>query len=167
MPIPDPAAATGLPMPIPSEYRALDVFDEVPASHRLILVLHVGFEPHLRLGEVAVVDTTDKDPQQGELYMVTIRSSGRDGSHLRIVQASFMPGAPAGCVSFRFGLRRPDRLVSADGPITAKGWQEMCLGRIVGMYDLGVTKADRDEPYLQRLDGSFPPPREIEKGRKQ
>src|ERR1700761_4046846 len=48
--------------------RALTMFDVLPKEHVTFLVTEGGAEPHLRRSEYAVIDTTDRDLQHGELY---------------------------------------------------------------------------------------------------
>src|SRR5580704_9566386 len=54
-----------------SELRALTVFDRLPAKHVTFLTSEDGAEPHLCKGEFAVVDTTNREPQHGELYVIS------------------------------------------------------------------------------------------------
>ena len=69
------------------EYRALMVYDHVPAGCTLQLVGDEESAPHLRPGEFAVVDTEDTEPQNGELYLIRWMSGGTS-----IVQAFCLPG---------------------------------------------------------------------------
>jgi len=51
------------------------MFDHVPHGCKLELVTNDDSSPHLRVGEFAVIDTSDIEPQHGEVYLVK-RSSG-------------------------------------------------------------------------------------------
>jgi hypothetical protein len=50
--------------------RALTLFDEIPSGFIAHPITNDDSDPHLRAGEVAIVDTTDTEPQHGELYLV-------------------------------------------------------------------------------------------------
>lgn len=50
--------------------RALPLYDDVPSGCVVKPVTTKDFEPHLRAGELAIVDTEDRDPIPGELFYV-------------------------------------------------------------------------------------------------
>jgi hypothetical protein len=138
-----------------AELRALTLFEDVPASCKAVQVLQSGFEPHLRLGECAIVDTADKGLQYGELYMLWM---GTRDPHLAIVQPYDSSVFKVG-IMYRFALHRPGRMVMADGPLNPQFWPEKCLGRIVGLFQpLRTEIVSAADAYVQRLDGSFAPP---------
>jgi hypothetical protein len=119
-------------------FRALTVFEDIPPGHKAVRVHHESFAPHVRVGEIAIVDTLDKEVQDGELYMFWI--SGRDRRHLRIVQP-YRPHSPRPGVMFRFSLPVAGRLCMVDGPLGFEHWPEACLGRIVGVFEPIGTRA--------------------------
>jgi hypothetical protein len=57
--------------------RALTMYDHVPAGCILQPVTDGDSAPHLRAGEFAIVDTTDTEPQHGEVYLVRFHERGR------------------------------------------------------------------------------------------
>jgi hypothetical protein len=57
--------------------RALTLFDTVPGGCILHPVADDDSAPHLRAGEFAIVDTTDTEPQHGEVYLVRFRRRAR------------------------------------------------------------------------------------------
>jgi hypothetical protein len=61
--------ANALPTPIPAskEYRALEQMKHFPAGCVLFPVMDDDSDPHLRRGETAIVDITDREPQHGEV----------------------------------------------------------------------------------------------------
>lgn len=63
--------------------RALDLLDVLPAGHAAILVRDDAFEPHLHRGELAVIDTADKDRLPGELYALEMDGRPHPVSTLR------------------------------------------------------------------------------------
>ncbi|MFC7700929.1 hypothetical protein ACFQX9_30135 [Bradyrhizobium sp. GCM10028915] len=145
------------PLHIP-EYRALMVFDQVPASCILQLVGNSESAPHLRPGEFAVVDTSDTDPQHGELYLIRWMSGGTD-----IVQAFCRPGFNSEIGHYigwwTRSLRRRDydqevakaaraaapgailsipRGCMVDGPRREEQFRQALVGRVVGIYQASV-----------------------------
>jgi hypothetical protein len=58
------------PAAVPSELRALTRFDQLPNHCGTFHVADAGSEPHLHIGEYAVVDVLDTEPQHGELYIL-------------------------------------------------------------------------------------------------
>jgi hypothetical protein len=53
-----------------SPIRALTYFESLPPHHK---TFHVGDDdsaPHLKPGEFAVIDTSDTEPQRGEIYLI-------------------------------------------------------------------------------------------------
>jgi hypothetical protein len=77
-----------LPVPAlqPGEYRALTWFDRVPLDCGTVPVEDDRFAPHLKIGELAVIDPEDREPVAGEVSVVKISSPARpEGHRLRIV----------------------------------------------------------------------------------
>ncbi len=68
------------------QLRALDVLDVVPAGC-VAVVDDTGLcEPHIRIGEFAIADTTDRDPIKGEIFAIRWKEGGR----ISILQARVM-----------------------------------------------------------------------------
>ena len=111
-------------------FRALEVLDRIPAGCIGVIVTREDFDPHLRHAEVAIIDTTDREPQHGELYAVTMATSerARVTASLAIVQAYHRDGA----LWCRYGLNVPGLIPMSDGPFTVEGWRQKCAGRIIG-----------------------------------
>lgn len=129
-----------VPLSLESEgkVRALQVYDAVPPGCVGILIRDASFSPHLQPGEIAIVDTTDKGRQPGELY--ALRMSQRVGGDRKIIVQLLRHGF-AGDVSglwYAFGFRHcydGGRSIapSMDGPLKPEFWPEMCVGRVVGV----------------------------------
>jgi hypothetical protein len=49
--------------------RALTLFETLPPDHKTFRVPDDGSSPHLKEREFAVIDTTDREPQHGELFL--------------------------------------------------------------------------------------------------
>jgi hypothetical protein len=95
--------------------------------------------PHLRRGEIAVVDTTDREPQHGEVFVVEWSSGRRsikqllaremyhpDGHYIgwftsSLTERIFIPG---------IGERR-----MVDGPRDTDGMRQALIGRVVGIFE--------------------------------
>lgn len=78
--LPSSAVVTG-------EYRALTIFEAVPTDCGGIEVPSNDFVPHLKKGEIAVIDPDDNEPMAGEIYAVAIPSPlAPDGLAVRFVQ---------------------------------------------------------------------------------
>jgi len=89
-PLPPELIAVPFSPAVPSDgLRALTMYDAIPAGHIGVLVENGAFEPHLHAGEFAIVDTSDKERQVGELYVLTI------GIALSLFNAGFGVGVSA------------------------------------------------------------------------
>jgi hypothetical protein len=135
-----------------SDYRALTLFEDLPPAHKAVLVLQTGFEPHLKVGEFAVVDTTDKEVLNGELYMIWNNSS-LNGPQLSIVQASMREyrgsDGPFTALGWRYAFLRPGGMPFGEGPYCLEGWKsEKCFGRVVGIYQPMQTNRDLGDAYV-------------------
>src|ERR1017187_7059029 len=65
--------------------RALTLFETLPPDHKTFHVPDDGSSPHLQETEFAVIDTTDREPQHGDLFLKQERGHSR---RRRIVQVS-------------------------------------------------------------------------------
>jgi hypothetical protein len=143
-PVGDSALPSGTHQP---GLRALTLFDTLPQGHVTFLVTEDGAEPHLRRNEYAVIDTTDREPQHGELYLVQSQSGVR---RRYIVHATRSyanitgPGAADSEVWWLGDLRGfrqtrekigniPIMAGLSDGPFRAENLQSKLVGRIVGV----------------------------------
>lgn len=130
-----------------SELRALTVFDLLPAKHVTFLVSQDGAEPHLRKGEYAVVDTTDREPQHGELFVIQYEGQERR-RHLVQVRSSMLnitgPGAKPSqvwwCGDLRGWRKTDERMLGcpvyaglSDGPYRTEHLQSKLIGRVLGV----------------------------------
>ena len=126
--------------PVPAgEIRALTILDAVPAGCRVLTVRDDRHTPHLRAGEVAVIDPSDCDPVHGELFAVQY------GSGPTVMQTVWRttgkltawwcislddPKSWAECEA-RMNAGRV--LHMADGPYRPGGLEEKILGRVIGL----------------------------------
>lgn len=122
-----------------TDLRALEQFQTVPAGCTGMVVTSDRFAPHLRPGEVAIVDPNDKEPVSGELFIVGFLTPS--GRKLRIVQTIGRTETilEAGevvdrlCWWDRFGFKRAGEIVLSDGPMRTEDWRDLrCVGRIIG-----------------------------------
>ncbi|MCL8382471.1 hypothetical protein [Xanthobacter aminoxidans] len=173
-PAPTGTHVTPLPsLPVPFEHqpelRAFLVLNEVPPGHMTFEVPDDTFAPHLQKGEFAVVDLSDHEPWDRELYVISFTSPRtRVGLAWRIVQmrarSMFLqrgrgwttrpePGSvPATCWTACFWmppddpaererLRRAGMVGTSDGPYTTEHAAECLVGRIVGVFVPAVREA--------------------------
>ncbi len=126
--------------PVPAgEIRALTLLDAVPAGCRAMAVLDDKNAPHLRLGEVAVIDPADCGLVHGELYAVQF---GRGPS---ITQALWRRhddqghwwthtlNRPCDWPETDAWMRAGKTVPAADGPYRSGGLEEKILGRVIGL----------------------------------
>lgn len=133
-----------LPAPVPSgEYRALTLYDAAPEGCIIFPVRDHGSDPHLRFGEYGVVDTTDREPINGELYLIEWNSGRRefvqawarqhqcDGRHFIgwwVGDLNRPRSYGAAMTALRAGT-----LTTCDGPYTPEHLIEKIVGRVVGV----------------------------------
>jgi hypothetical protein len=77
------------PAPAQSPLRALTFFETLPPGHKTFRVPDDGSSPHLKEREYAVIDTTDREPQHGELFLKA-SSSGRSRRSIVQVKADML-----------------------------------------------------------------------------
>jgi hypothetical protein len=128
------------------DFRALTVFESLPPGHQTFRVREDGSEPHLREGEYAVVDSTDRELQHGELYVIQYEG-GRRSRHISQATSDHLrigSDAEPSLVWFMRdlrGFRRTDEAVEgipvfagmSDGPYTTDHLQSKLIGRVVGV----------------------------------
>jgi hypothetical protein len=127
------------------ELRALPLFDDVRASQILHPIMDEASAPHLRPGEFAVIDTEDRTPVNGELFLIEW-TGGRRAIVETCLRASWP--RPDGTIPWCAGAyNRPrsledlDRwrrlgrpLVSVDGPYSEEHLASKLVGRLVGVF---------------------------------
>lgn len=138
--------------------RALTVFDNIPAACFLQAVTDDSCDPHLRVGEFALVDTKDREPQHGELYVMghrnvcdelrcsihQVRTTIERDIRYRKWQAWWYgPLVPAafpskGHATMDAALQHPLRMVLTEGPMLLTGIRQKIVGRVVGIYEAKV-----------------------------
>jgi len=142
-----------------SEIRALEVFDRLPPGHTMHLVRDIRHAPHLRPGEFAVIDTTDREISLGELYLIeqshgpiiwqvilpkglwaprTAEEEERQACRPCVMLMPLAPPRtlPSGEIDWRYPVH------TADGPIYRDALEPNILGRVVGIYqgpEVGAT----------------------------
>lgn len=128
--VPTPPLAAG-------EIRALQVYEVVPSGCIGMLVINDKFSPHLRPGEIAIVDTTDKERQPGELYVLYMGIRAPKKVIVQLLRRGF--GGDTSGVWYCFGFRRTINLDGGrtgrviDGPLNPEYWPEKCVGRVIGV----------------------------------
>jgi hypothetical protein len=74
-----------------SPIRALTVFDSLPP----LLIVDDASAPHLKVSEYAVIDTTDRELQNGELYVIQYES-GERRRHVVQIRTGHIDAYPSG-----------------------------------------------------------------------
>ncbi|MGE0284075.1 MAG: hypothetical protein AB7P20_26150 [Rhizobiaceae bacterium] len=145
-----------LAAPTPA-YRALMVYDRLPAGCIAFLCTDAYSEPHIRSGEWVIVDTTDTIPRNGEVYVIEWMGGRRNicQAHRRPSRCiNAAPGAQQWLVG---GLSNPRgraameaalaAYVGGDAPMQSGGWSEgpyaddceylasKLVGCVIGLYE--------------------------------
>jgi hypothetical protein len=68
----------------PQPIRALTLFETLPPGYKTFRVPDDGSSPHLKELEFAVIDTTDREPQHGELFLMQQTGSSRPRSIVQV-----------------------------------------------------------------------------------
>jgi hypothetical protein len=133
--------------------RALTMLDHVPGGCILHPVTDDDSAPHLRAGEFAIVDTTDTEPQHGEVYLVRFQQPYRGQveevryiqqimvKHYRGPDGEAFTGLMMQCLNFepyRETGRIPEILHrSMAWPVL----KEDLIGRVVGIFQAAQVEA--------------------------
>ncbi len=129
--------ADSLPTPIhpQKEYRALEVMTSVPQGCMLFPVMDDRSDPHLRRGEIAVVDTTDREPQHGEVFVIQW-SDGRRCITQLLNRSGFTSNKDhwwTSPLTQRESVPGMGQLRMIDGPRSGAGMRKALIGRVVGI----------------------------------
>ncbi|WP_126173464.1 hypothetical protein [Altericroceibacterium xinjiangense] len=137
VPFPRPGANDNHdPKPPQPGLRSFIVYDEMPKG--FITHEQAGDQnsPHMREGEFAVIDTSDRHPMQGEMFLVQWMNGNRS-----IMTTEIIDGWPGWVFSTCRGEMMcnldgsPDRRVRwVDGPYKLVHAMEKIVGRVVGIY---------------------------------
>lgn len=125
----------------PTSIRALAIFDSLPRNHRTLLIEDDASAPHLKAGECAVIDTTDRELQAGELYVIRYDSGDRRRYivQIRSTASGWWAGDLAGYRQTNakiFGV--PVLAGVSDGPYTPGLLKKKLLGRVVGYAETAL-----------------------------
>lgn len=134
------------------EYRALMMFDRLPVGCIAHLVTDSYSQPHIRAGEWVVVDTADRAPRLGEVYLIQWLNGRRSICQVR--QGKSLPDLPRPDLWFVGGLSNPQgpAAIKAALDVTLKtgtsalGWSDgpfrigsghlegKLVGSVIGLY---------------------------------
>ncbi|KAA2234175.1 hypothetical protein [Salinarimonas soli] len=127
------------------DLRALPLMDSLPPGHALHLITCGASWPHLRPGEFAVIDTCDRVPAVGELFVIEWSSGRRevvetyllrrsprsDGSIPWAVAPFNRPRSLAELAEWRAAGRQ---MVTSEGSFMPERLSEKLVGRVVRVF---------------------------------
>jgi hypothetical protein len=132
--------------------RALTYYASLPPAHCTLLVRDDASAPHLKVGEYAVIDTTDCELQKGELYAIEYGGVGEQQRRIIQIRAGHIWSHPSGrresvwWVDELAGFRRTNETIGgipvfagmSDGPYSARQMKKRLVGRVVGYADAAI-----------------------------
>lgn len=127
-----------------SELRALEVFSDVPRGCFLFMQQDRSSEPHVHVGESAVIDPRDTEVINGEAYLIEWQNSGgraicqvrlRFNDTAKCDVADFCPlNRPRSKSEFEERLRTGRDLFCSDTGLDAQYLPSYIKGRVIGIY---------------------------------
>jgi hypothetical protein len=121
----------------------LEVMQSAPPGCFLQAVTSGDTEPHLHCGEFAIVDTADREPIIGELYVIEHNSPlSSSGKRRRIVQVGRFAGSTLqdGSPALFVGSYARDQHIPGigavrmiDGAFSADDLRSQLIGRVIGV----------------------------------
>lgn len=129
---------TPVPFRHQPELRALMVLPAIPPGHMTFPVTDDTFMPHLRPGELAVIDMSDRQPENGELFLIGYAATYLTGPGIKhrlcqtLQRARSAKEAEPTFWFARHGMRRG---CYGDGDFTTDYLSEKLVGRVVGIFE--------------------------------
>jgi hypothetical protein len=138
------------PLAMQEGLRSYIVYDRLLDGCSAFPIEDDSCEPHLHEGEWVAVDTEDRDPMTGELFLIRWESSSR-----RAIMELSLRGGHAGAVWWGHSYRRRRSIKErqawirmgrtggwSDGPYVADGERAACfqckiIGKVVGIMSVG------------------------------
>lgn len=126
----------------PVKRAILEVMQSVPPGCIAHPVPDEDTAPHLHCGEFAVIDTRDRDPIIGEIYVIERNATPTGavpGKRRRIVEVCVFGDATFALALFVGPLRKNQYIPEhgatrmLDGGYTAEGLRSRLVGRVVGV----------------------------------
>jgi hypothetical protein len=125
---------------VSGEYRALTLFDAAPEGHILWPVQDESADPHLKPGEYGVIDTADRQPVAGELFLIEWNSGRRSYVQTNVRRFGGDPvwmtdplNRPRGAEELQRWLRERRPIYTSDGPYPVEYLACKLVGRVVGV----------------------------------
>jgi hypothetical protein len=132
------------------DFRAFLLMDAPPAGCLCVPVTDEKSLPHLRPGEFAIVDPTDRAPYSGEVFLIEWNGGRREFVSVKERPARRLDAAPGDCAWWVGAPGQPWRAPSVkvsrervmqeasmfglvDGPLDRDHLQEKLVGRVVGI----------------------------------
>lgn len=130
-----------------ADLRSFIVYDEMPAGCIAHEVTDRSAEPHFRHGDFAIVDTSDRDPFNGEMFLIewsngnrsVVEAVGRE-YHIRPRDGSAPRDELGWTAEFRNVVSSLDgsgarNMRWFDGPYREEHFREKLVGRVIGIYE--------------------------------
>lgn len=119
--------------------RSFIVYDRVPAGHAAYPITDDRNAPHLHMGDFAIIDPSDTDPCEGELFLMEWHSSP---GHYSANETFSKPGITGWCIG---PVAQPEwvkEAIAAGAPpvrwcdfgYKTEALRERLMGRIVGLF---------------------------------
>lgn len=149
--------ASALPTPQQPDLRAFILYDRIPAGCIAFPITDDDSAPLLRAGDVALIDTTDRDPAEHELFGIQWNCGARSIVELWALPGRYSSGPNGEMIDSRgwwagpynrprsrqalastYWARRP--VPCSDGPYASEGpnagyLPSKLLGRVVGILE--------------------------------
>jgi hypothetical protein len=146
--------------------RAFIAYDRLPEGCIAFPVTDGANAPHLRPGDIAIIDPTDREPQHGELFVIAWASGGigiretvskamraRCGPNGEIIDTVcwMVAGAnrPRSFAEASERLERGAYMGWADGPYATEGPRAGYLNGLLRGKVVGILEPTYDEPMRQ------------------
>lgn len=148
------------------DLRAFIVYDHLPQGFTTYPVTDEANAPHLRPGDIAIIDPADREPSNGEMFVIEWQSGGSDivetwsermkagcGPNREIIDTVCWKVAGSNRARTAAGVMerlRAGRLVGwVDGPYATEGPHAGALNRKLRGRVVGILQPTAAEPLRQ------------------
>lgn len=117
-------------------HLGMPIFDRLLPDWETHQVTDGRHEPHIRAGELAVVDTSDKNFVSGELYLVQFKTQVLVMQVCQYTEGMYFHplNRPRTFAGVDRRIASGERLYVSDGPLRPECLPGRLLGRVIGVY---------------------------------